>query len=645
MDELLRLGKESRLQGNCNAGIIHFQKALQINMNSLEAKLGYAQCSKQLGSFSDAKKAFGDILKRDPKFFDAVIGLSEIDLEENAPDKVEKRLEPLLTEFPNHTGLRILEARLLGKNGKRELAIYKLKALSEKLSRPADVEKMLSELYIETQKWKEAEESLNHYVSKAPSDPSGFTLLAKLNLYRTYFSVPDLLAILPNAEEYLQNALNLNPKEESARLLLVHLKMIEAYQNRSKNTMVLEKAFRNIYELAREFPENQYYHSLEASLADDLDRSRFAEFHFRRTLQLDDLDEITRFEAEEYAIRQLKEESKFRRELGDYRKERFHAEKRSLYYKSAVFHLLRAKDLIPGNVRQELLESYDTSGNLIDYINLLIKLRDEDPNHFKLQNKLEFAIQSLKSSLEYKEGLISLEPKGVILNRVSVSPEIFVFDLESRVPFPEHYPGGRLLAKALRYELKKVFDVRLPEESEFQLIRNSLQETNFHPFTKTIPFSIESLYQLDQLRRNKTKIRYVLHGNYSFHDDVIDLEISLYDRNTSKDIGKWKTSQKGRDGLSVLCARISEKVKQLLPIEGKIYRIKDSEVLVSLGKKDGIRSDAKILFQRKGKDLMEGEITELGMEISRVRPLQRGWEKELATGDFVTVRPKVEVSP
>jgi tetratricopeptide (TPR) repeat protein len=635
--EELSIGKERLLSGDCKKAIINFQNALKFNPNSLDSKLGYAQCSKNLGSFNDSKRAYTEVLTRYPKNFEAVIGLSEINMQLNELNFIPERIDPILLEFPNHTGLRILQAKYLQAIGKKELAIHRLATLSEKLNHPADVERMLAELYLSSSKWKEAEDSLSRYISSSPSDPGGFYLIAKLILNRNYFNVGNLINSLKDAEDNIQNGLNLDPKHEPSRLLLVHLKMIEAYKSGVVSREPLERAFRIIYELAREFPENKHYHSLEASIGEELGRKEFSEFHFRRAIQLDDLDEIGRFEAEEFVLGNLKEESKIRRELGEYRKERYLAEKHSLYFKSAKFHLLRARDLTPFNVRSALLDAYDLTGDSVKFINLLIKLREEDPTNFKLQNKLEFAIHSLKQSLEYKEGLFQIEPKGIVYKNISSSPEVYVFDLESRVPFPEHYPGGRLLARAFRYELKNVFNVRLPEDSEFLSIRNAIRETNFHPFTKTIPFSVEALHHLDAKRLNKPKIRYVLHGNYKYQNDLIDVDISLYDRDTSKDIGSWKTSQKGRDSLPTIAARIAEKVKQILPIEGRILKIKESEVLISLGKMDGLNQKSIVQFERKGQKLMDGEIIELGNEMSLVRPKVRGWEKDLATGDFVSL--------
>jgi len=638
--EEIEIGKEKQSQNDCKKAIVHFQNALRKNNNSVEAKIGFAECSKSLGSLTDAKRAFGEVLNRSPKNFPAVIGLSEINIDLGEFSEVPKRIDPLLEEFPNHSSLRILESRYLYAIGRKELAIHKLKTLSEKLGHPKDVEKMLGELYLKSSQWKEAEESLKLYISQSPSDPDGFYLIAKLGLYRNYFNVPNLLSSLPDVEENINNALNLDKKHELSRLLLVKLKMIQSYSAGNLDTNILESAFRIIYELAREFPENKHYHAVEATLGEELNRSKFASFHYRRSLQIDDLDEIERFAAEEYVIKNEKEESKLRRELGDYRRDRYISEKYSLFFKSAKFHLLRAKDLNPQSptIRRELLDSYNLSGEAIQYINLLLRLREEDPTNFKMQNKLEFAIANLKQSLESKEGYVTIEPNGAHNSVVSTSPEVFVFDLESKLAFPEHYFAGRLLSKALRYNLQNLYQIRLPSDSEFQTIRTSLKELDFHPYSKTVPFSVESLTVLDKDRRNTAKIRYVVHGNYQYTNDSIEVEIYLYDRTTSKNIGIWKTNQKGRDGLSTILNRISEKIKSSLPIEGKILKVKKDEVLVSLGKRDGLGPKTTVQFLRKGSLLSEGEILELGQDISIVKPKTRGWEKELATGDFATVR-------
>lgn len=632
-------GKRYQSENNCRKAIQFYQSALQKNRNSIDAKLGVADCSFKLAAYRESKKFYLEILERETKHIPAVTGLSEIYLLDSNFSAIAKLIDPLLIEFPNHTALRITEAKSLQKQGKLDSAIFKLKSLTAKLEEPSDLLRMLAELYFTKQNYNEAYNSIDSYTKKEPNDPDGFAFKAKVLLYQNYFHPNQLKSVLPMVEEALNNSLNLDSKGEQARFYSVYHDII--LSNLTSNKEIKKRAFRSIYELAREFPDNQLYHSLEANLAWELGETKFATYHYRRALQLDDLDEILRFEAEEYTIGSEKEESKLRRELGDYRRDRFYSEKHSLYHKSSLFHLKRAKDLSPQTpvIRKELLEFYNQTGETVKYTNLLLRLREEDPNSFKLQNKLEFVIKNLKESIEFREGYLQIDPNAIQENTVRFSPEVYVFDLESSLPFPYHLQAGRLLADAFRYNLKQIQSVRVIDGDEFRHIRGLLKESNYHPFSQTLPFTIDNLHLLDTKRKNATKVRYVVHGKYQIIDGDIRLDVSVYDRDNLKDIATWSTSQRGRDSLPTIIHRIAERIRDLLPKEGKILKVKKDEVIVSLGKEDGLKRDSKLEFQRKGKLLFRGEITELGKSISSVKPNMRGWEKELATGDDV-ILPK-----
>ncbi|TGM82072.1 hypothetical protein EHR01_04605 [Leptospira mtsangambouensis] len=628
-------GKRFQAEHNCRKAIQFFQSALQKNRNSIDAKLGVASCSFQLGAFRESKKFYLEILDRDPKHIPAVTGLSEIYLLDSDFVGISKLIDPLLIEFPNNTALRITEAKSLQKQGKLDSAIYKINTLSKRLEEPSDLVRMLAELYFTKQNYTDSFNAIDSYSKKEPNDPEGFAFKAKVLLYQNYFYPNQLKAVLSSVEDSLQNSLNLDPKGEEARFYSVYHDIILSNFNGDKE--IKKRAFRTIYELAREYPENQLYHSIEANLAWELGETKFATYHYRRALQLDDLDEILRFEAEEYTLSNEKEESKLRRELGDYRRDRFYSEKHSLYHKSSLFHLKRAKDLSPQTpvIRKELLEFYNQTGESVKYTNLLLRLREEDPNSFKLQNKLEFSIKNLKDSLEFREGYLQIDPNSVLDNTVRYSPEVYVFDMESSLPFPYHLQAGRLLSEALRYNLKQMQMVRVVDGDEFKQIRGLLKEMSYHPFSQTLPFAIDNLHLLDSKRKNAAKIRYVVHGKYKIKDGDIHLDVSVYDRNRLRDIATWSTNQRGRDSLPTVIHRIGERIRDLLPKEGKILKVKKDEVIVSLGKDDGLKKDSKLEFQRKGNPLFQGEITELGKSISSVKPNVRGWEKELATGDSV----------
>ncbi len=633
----ISLGKEELNRKNFKKSIIHFQHAIRLNPNSLEARIGYAKSAQELGSLQDAKLAYDEVLKRSPGKTEAVIGLIEIFLSIGELDKIPPLLTPALEQSPNNTGLRISEAKYLAATDKFETAIVKLKRVSLKLNFPPDVERMLAELYLSHGLMKEAETSLELYTSKEPNDPYGFYLKAKLHLNRSFFSIPDLNQSYALAEENLVNALQLDDKHEGSRFLLAKIRYM---QNE------WESAFQILYELSKEFPENQNYHFWEAFLSKEIGKTKFSSFHFKKSLLQNDLDEIARFTAEDYAISNEKEEAKLRFYLGSYRKERFEAEKNSLYFKSALFHLFRAKDLIPGSpaVRKDLLESFFQRGELVSHLNLLLQMREEDPTNFKLQTLIDADLKSLTESLEYKEGYLDINKEAATLQQTSVQPEVFVYDFEPLVVFPEKSQAGKTLSQALRYHLTKIQNVRIPSNSEYKSITETLAQSQFHPYTKSVPFSLEGLPALDKERRNKPRIRFVVFGTYALEKESITIHWQLYDRNLAKVIIQGKTMEKGRDGLTAIISRISEKIKNSLPNEGRALRIKKEGVLVSLGKRDGLKKGGKVVFARKDVVLGEAEIVEIGKEMSLVSPKFRDWEKELATGELCFIPPKAEAN-
>lgn len=209
--------KKLQSENNCRKAIQLFQSALQKNRNSIDAKLGVADCSFRLGAFRESKKFYLEILDREPKHISAVAGLSEIYLLNSDFAAITKLIDPLLAEFPNNTSLRITEAKSLQKQGKLDSAIYKIKTLATRLEEPSDLLRMLAELYFTKQNYTDSYNAIDSYSKKEPNDPEGFAFKAKVLLYQHYFHPDQLQAVLTSVEDALQNSLNLDPKGEQAR--------------------------------------------------------------------------------------------------------------------------------------------------------------------------------------------------------------------------------------------------------------------------------------------------------------------------------------------------------------------------------------------------------------------------------------------
>jgi len=606
---------------------------MRLNPNSVEARLGYARSAQALGSWKDAKESYREVLKRSPNRVEAVVGLAEVFHESKEMDKILPLLAPALEEYPNHTGLKVMEAKTFAAMGKVDTAIAKLRKISSKLGRPPEVERMLTELYLRHEMWKEAEESLETVLSKESGDPESFFLRADWFLRSHYFQTQELRSSLPMAEENLTNALNLDPSHEASRFLLAKLKFLQGKE---------EEAFTLLYGLVKEFPDKQIYHYWEAMLGRLVQKTKFASYHYKRSVDLQDLDEITRYEAEDYAIENEKEEAKLRSYLGEYRKERYFSEKRGLYFKSSGFQLLRARDLIPFDppLNKELEEYYQQRGDLVSLANQLIKKREEDPQDFLLQNRLEGILGSLKKSLDYREGFLELSPEAIVAKDASYEPEVFVFDFEPMQALPERPFTGKILGNAIRYHLKYLHQVRIPSSKEFLAIQDSLQETNFHPYSRSNGYSLESLPHLDKLRKNLPRIRFVMYGKYEWRENRLRLEWSLYDRDLAKVVLQGKSASEGRDQMTSQITRLTDRLSQFLPKEGKVLALKQENVVVTLGKRHGLKPQMVLLGMRGDRVYGEMEVVETGRNISLMKPKFRNWEREISKGDWVKLPSK-----
>lgn len=631
--EEIQMGKEALEVKNFKKSIIHFQHAMRLNPNSIEARLGYAQSSQYLGSLEDAKEMYLDVLQRNPKKWEAILGLCEVFISKEDWEQIPKLLYPALDEFPNNTSLRITEARFLSATGKLETATYKLQKLSAKLGGPADVEKMLAELYLANNKWKDAEDSLEKYTNLIPSDPEGFTLKAKLGLFRFFYQPDEMSKLYPRVEENLINALSIYPQHEESRFLLAKLKVLQGKP---------EEAFPILDGLSKEYLENSNYHYWEATIAELLGKTAFASYHYKRAVVLSELDEIIRYSAEKYSISNTKEEGKLRTFLGNYRKERYSAERNSLYFKSSVFHLLRASDLRENdpNLQSELLEHYRKKGDLVSLGNLIIRRKEEDPDNFRLIQEWDSLALSLRSSIEYQEGFLEIKPDRIDRKEISFLPEIFVFDPEPSEAFPEKWNSGAIIGDALKIQLRRIQELKLPSLEEETSIFNSLVPTNYHPYTKSIRYTLEGLNALDKERRNKTKIRFVVYGNYSSRGDSLTLDWKLYDRVVGKVIAQGRGNQKGRDQLTSLVSRVADRIRKEIPKEGKILKVTKDYTLISLGKREEAKVGKTLQFFRKERKIGEGKVIESSREMTRVMPEFREWERELAIGDSVLLLNK-----
>jgi cytochrome c-type biogenesis protein CcmH/NrfG len=640
METIEEIQEGNRLydQGNYKKALLHFLQAKQQNPNSSKALLGYGKTSLALGSIPDARVSFEKCLKLVSNDPEAIAGLGRVLVQENKFTDSRNYLEAALKKTNNNPIINLALAETFQAMGKPELAIHKLETLSRKINLDYDLQERLAYLYLTTHQLDKVNGISESLINKNPEKYNGFFIKGKYYTILSYDSDPSSKESYSSYQKGLsayENALTLSPENQEIIYWKAKLLIWKGKDERKEAISLLKQILKSnpknyevMLSLASILSEQTALSSEDTQLAIDL---------WKSSLQSKDTDEIIRFGAENFTIKHLPEESPLRKSLGKYRIERHKSEMNSLYYESSLFHLLRANDLSPHSPETEsLLENYYYKTNdFTAYINTLIRLVKEDPNNFKLQNRLEKSVLSSKKNLEYKEGYLFPEGPGLGFINPSTSPKVLLMDLTPKAGIQSHISSGHIIQSALKRLLSNTEGIRLVSEQEEQSIRTLLESRNkssWNPYHSSIHFEINesSLYGSD--------IRFIVFGKLNEDENSLQVELQSYDRLTGKYSDLIKIRGKGRGSLSYITSAFAAKFKKLYPIEGEILKIKNNGVIVNLGKRNGLNSKSIVEFYRGSKSLGSSKILELGDYISLVHPELKDWERVFATGEKVKVK-------
>lgn len=620
---------------NYKKALTHYLTAKKQNPNSTNALIGYGKTSLALGSNHDAKSAFEKALQLTPGNPSATAGMGRVLVQEGKLKESRSFLESALQKNPNQIEIILSLSETYEAMGKTELAIYKLENLQSKTTDILLTEKLCL-LLIDQNKFNRAKELAEVLIQKNNDSIIGYRLLGKTLTILSYISNPSS----KEADEYYNDAvdafataLSLNEKDEDSLFWRVKLKLWKSNSYR-------EEAIKDLQNLSSSYPENDQYSYMLSSLLAEKKRLSpeelaLGEKGFKRYIAKYDLDEIARFTAEDFAIRFLPQESDFRKHLGQYRLERHKSERNSLHYDSSLFHIWRARELLPNNQKtmQSLLEVYKSGTDLPVFVNLLSKIVKNDPDNFKAQNKLEYAVTMSKKTLEYREGYVIPGNIGLDYQDPISSPKILLMDFtpSEKMGYKINLPN--IMNQSMHLALANISGIHLAGSSEEQRLRKSITEnkqSSYNPYHPSIYFDINESPSYPE------GIRFLGIGNLKDDNNSLQIEFKIYDRKTGKFYKTIKLRAKGRSSLSYISMSLAIKIKEILPKEGHILKVKKEAVLINLGNRNMITKKSKIIFSRNDKKVMEGEILELGETMSLVRPLSLNWERDLATGDSVS---------
>ncbi|WCL48045.1 tetratricopeptide repeat protein [Leptospira sp. GIMC2001] len=636
--EEIKAGNQYYEEKNYKRALSHFIVAKNQNPNSTQALIGYGKTSLALGSASDARSAFSRVLEISTNNTEAIAGIGRVLVMEGKNQESRDYLEMALKSKRDDPILTLSLVETLEAMGKPELAVYKLDQIRPKIIWDLPLMKKLASLYINIEDSAKALKIADEIIEKHPDIDFGYTIRGQaysLDAYKTKTDSDKSIEQFESAIKEFDTALTIRPGDENANFWKAKLLAWKQGESRKEALQIFQKLY-------SKYPNNMEYAYLVASLISEKNRPnedeiRLATLAYKSILEFDDLDEIARYSAESFLIRNVPEDATLRRQLGNYRLERFQSEKNALHYETSLFHLYRARELSPRDIKTQnfLVETYKKNNDIPAFINQLVYLSKEDPKDFKIQNKLEYAVNAAKNSLEYKEGYLLPEGSGFKFQDPTSSPKLLLLDPKMDFSFGSKINFPTEITSALLLSLQNKKGIRLANDSENTEVRENIRKSNgksYNPYNNSYSFEPnDNPYFPDT-------IRYIAYGIARDDDKSIQIEYKVYDRKTAKETDRILIRGNGRGSLAYVATTFAKKIKELLSVEGNIIKVKREGVIINLGRRNGLNEKSIVDFMRKNRSINEASISVLGETISLVVPKKSGWERDLATGETVKLR-------
>ena len=156
---------------------------------------------------------------------------------------------------------------------------------------------------------------------------------------------------------------------------------------------------------------------------------------------------------------------------------------------------------------------------------------------------------------------------------------------------------------------------RALEEREIQ----SRIESDYRPLL----FDASYFRFLDELdRKDNGRIRFIISGSYRSSPGRLEIEYVLSDRFTGKEVLKGKAIASGQDALYRASFRIAAEIARVTPVRGEIVKIKDDQVFIHAGSKDGVKEGQVFYLDTNQKKTFR--VVELDTSFSALAPEQSG---------------------
>lgn len=631
--QLIQNGEEFLERREYSAAYTSYQNAVKNNPHSIKATIGLAESAYHLQKWKEAEYNFLRVIKSQPENTRAIVGLSQTYLRIGHPEKALEFLNPLLEENPYNPDLLPAQCEVFLASGRIDSAIQRLQfGLKQYPGNPKLLD-MLGKAYSVQGHYGHSRKIFSELIESAPDNPDYyFGRAANYLLSSQTKSEPNNNIDL--AIHDLQTVLSLQENHWEAMHLLAKAFFFEHRYSESKSLLdnLLVEFPRNIPYLYLRSLDNLHLNSTEAGLQD-----------LEKILKLDDLNNHSRFLAEELVIQTESEISPFRSALGLYRKQRFRSNRSSYLFDTSSFHFLRAKKLIPSDreIMNSALGIYKNQNRYDKYIELLVLMRDRFPKDQKIQFELENSLDRLKEQLSYKTGLLRITPNGLQSEIRRTPQKIFVFDSQEMQYLSDTPEMAKILREALEELLQYQPELEVIQGERRKSILNKMEnEIRPDPYNGSIAWQERLEKFLESGFTPDENIRYVLYSKMLPGKHSLSVHWTLRDRLENKTIATFRTFSRGRDILAETSSRVARNIVENIRPVGKVIRLDEGAILVNMGSVDGLKVGDSLEIHSSSAGILELKITQIDLFLSRIQVSDSRIYRQIGTGDLVTWKKK-----
>ena len=597
-------GKSFQQREDFVGAIEQYQEALLLNPDYADAWIALAECAYEMDEYSralscleTASKYYKYNLKIQHLKGFCLIGLGDVKNAQQVFDNILKRYPNDVESLYGIAQLQALEGRISSAE----------KYYNEALSRDANSKKALLSLALISLKLgknEQAEKFINQAIAFHNDNPEVY-------YYASYICVQK--GDLNKAEGFVRTSLKLNPKYDKANALLAYI-----LYSKGEYEQVVEICD---YRISQNRNNSDAWY-LKSCAVYKLGAIEQAIKSLETVIKINPQDEIARYFLEQLVCKFL--------EIEDSRRENY-----------AFYHIKAAN---------ESVEKYNSNNTLFEYIralkihplNLKVRLAYADwllnegyPESSLAQ--LKFIDTQGKISQEVSDRIESYD--SLLENTISKRWDVEPFYLDkSRVSIGLYHQKGNLSM--------------LHAESSF--VCSNLIADSFAAFPYfNVCSSENAINSYSQAFSDARKNSYDYFGILTFdeNDRENSILLNLYVSSTGSLVGKWTVYRTGNKKLSSAVEKLVLDMVSSFAVRGKILNRKGNQVLIDLGKRDGISLDSRFIVAKKdevknsdtgiGLVLLEEmylgeiELVEIGEDVSLGNFVQKGFYDRMNPNDEI----------